>query len=71
MSDEFIPEPWATHIAISKVNGRKESCAWHPPADDYLDEDPTTLQHGDWSGGYKHHYWEFEPIKRLDKDAEQ
>jgi len=50
---------WATHVAVSTVRKTGEPCAWHEPANDYVDEDPATFIDGHWTGGYKKIYWEF------------
>jgi hypothetical protein len=54
-----MPE-WATHVAVSKMRDNDaEPCAWLDAADDYIDEDPSTLKNGEWSGCYKKRYWHF------------
>lgn len=63
IESESVPE-WATHIATSTTNGRKEYCVWNKEANDYLDEDPAALKNGDWAGGYNHAYWQFELINQ-------
>jgi hypothetical protein len=51
---------WATHVAVSRVRDNDaEPCAWLDAADDYIDEDPSTLKNGEWSGCYKKRYWHF------------
>ena len=50
---------WATHVAVSKVRKEAEPCAWYEPANDFVDEDPSTFEDGDWRGGYKQVYWKF------------
>ena len=57
---------WATHVAVSKVHeGKAEPCAWVGEVNDFVDEDPTTLQGGQWTSGYRRAYWHFFTVAEL------
>ena len=50
---------WATHVAVRNDGSKAEPAAWIDKANDYVDEDPSGLKSGSWSGSYKHCYWSF------------
>lgn len=66
--EQFLKMPfWATHIAVRNDGSKSEPCAWLEDANDYVDEDPSTLSLGSWAGSYKNIYWSFFSREELQK----
>lgn len=62
LAANFTPPPWATHIAVRSDGSRCEAACWRDQEQEYLDEDPSLLNAGQWAGAFRQAYWSFVPV---------
>jgi len=56
---------WATHVAVRNNLSRTESCVFDSAAKEFVDEDISLLDRGEWVGSYKETYWTFFALDNL------
>jgi hypothetical protein len=54
---------WATHVAVRRDGSAAYPACWQEREQAYLDEDPSTLKIGDWTGAFKKAYYRFFTIE--------
>lgn len=59
------PEEWATHVAVRDDLSKAESCMFGVESGEFVDEDISLLNKGEWCGAYKETYWTFFPLSDL------
>lgn len=56
---------WATHVAVRRDGSAAYPACWQEREQAYLDEDPSKLKIGDWTGAFKNVYYRFFTIEEV------